>query len=169
MRKYAAILIGALLIWGCSTEKPVEKVDILPTELVANADAGVSYANIEIEGMSCAIGCAKKIEKTIAKMEGVSDCKVDFDGKLATISFDEKKVNVDQFVASIQELHDGQYKVGQVKFQAASNESNSETEEIETEVEEADVETEEDNRTAQVVHPKAVNLPNIFDVITRFY
>ena len=42
--------------------------------------------------MTCAIGCAKTIEKKLAKMEGVKSAKVDFDKKLAMVEFDEAKV-----------------------------------------------------------------------------
>ena len=47
--------------------------------------------------MTCAIGCAKSIEKKIAKMEGVKSATVDFDRKLAMVEYNEAKVNSNFF------------------------------------------------------------------------
>ncbi|OMP32430.1 heavy-metal-associated domain-containing protein [Mangrovimonas sp. DI 80] len=57
-------------------------------------DPNATYAKAEfsIEGMTCAIGCAKTIEKNISKMEGVKSATVDFDKKLAMVEYDEAKV-----------------------------------------------------------------------------
>ncbi len=45
-------------------------------------------ASFTIDGMSCAVGCAKTIEKKLAGLDGVQDAKVDFDKKTATVSYD---------------------------------------------------------------------------------
>ena len=38
--------------------------------------------------MTCAIGCAKTIEKELSDTDGVQKAAVDFDKKQATVSFD---------------------------------------------------------------------------------
>jgi len=43
--------------------------------------------------MTCEMGCAKTIEKKMAKMEGVKTAKVDFDTRLAMVEYDEAKVS----------------------------------------------------------------------------
>jgi len=55
-------------------------------------NAVFAKAEFGIEGMTCEIGCARTIEKKIAKMEGVKFAKVDFDKKLAMVEYDEAKV-----------------------------------------------------------------------------
>ena len=45
-------------------------------------------ATFHIEGMSCAIGCAKTIEKKLTEMNGVQKAAVDFDKKEAIVEFD---------------------------------------------------------------------------------
>ena len=57
-------------------------------------DPNATYAKAEfgIEGMTCAMGCAKTIEKKIAKMEGVKSATVDFDTRLAMVEYDNAKV-----------------------------------------------------------------------------
>ena len=57
-------------------------------------DPNATYAKAEfaIEGMTCQMGCAKTIEKKIAKMEGVKSAVVDFDRQLAMVEYDNAKV-----------------------------------------------------------------------------
>ena len=68
-------------------EQPVtaSKTQMDPNAIYAKAEFG-------IEGMTCAMGCAKTIEKKIAKMEGVKSAKVDFDTRLAMVEYDDAKV-----------------------------------------------------------------------------
>ena len=58
-------------------------------------DPNVIYTKAEfsIEGMTCEIGCAKSIEKKMAKMDGVKFAKVDFEKKLAMVEYDQAKVS----------------------------------------------------------------------------
>ncbi len=57
-------------------------------------DPNATYAKAEftIEGMTCAMGCAKTIEKKMAKLDGVKSAKVDFDTRIAMVEYDEAKV-----------------------------------------------------------------------------
>ena len=69
-------------------------------------DPNAIYAKAEfgIEGMTCEMGCAKMIEKKIAKMEGVKSAKVDFDKRLAMVEYDNAKVtpiSLEDAVASV--------------------------------------------------------------------
>lgn len=58
-------------------------------------DPNATYAKAEfnIKGMTCAMGCAKTIEKKLAKMDGVKSAKVDFDTQLAMVEYDVAAVN----------------------------------------------------------------------------
>lgn len=53
-----------------------------------------------VVGMHCA-SCASIISRTVKKMDGVTDCEVNYATQKATISLDPTKVNVDQLNASI--------------------------------------------------------------------
>ncbi|MEQ3666026.1 MULTISPECIES: cation transporter [unclassified Olleya] len=57
-----------------------------------NPNAKLAKAEFKIEGMTCAMGCAKTIEKKMAKMEGVKSAIVDFDRELAMVEYDEALV-----------------------------------------------------------------------------
>ena len=61
--------------------------------LFRSPNATYAKAEFTIEGMTCAMGCAKSIEKKMAKMEGVKSAIVDFDTRLAMVEYDEAKVN----------------------------------------------------------------------------
>lgn len=90
------IALFSVIMWSCKneTEPQVKTVDVEETTAkneIAD-DAVLAKAEFNIEGMTCAIGCAKTIEKKLAKMEGVKSAKVDFDKKLAMVEYDEAQV-----------------------------------------------------------------------------
>lgn len=71
-------------------------------------------AEFGIEGMTCEIGCARTIEKKIAKLEGVKYAKVDFDKKMAMVEYDQAKLtpnDLEQTVAEVGKV----YKVKDMK------------------------------------------------------
>lgn len=73
-------------------------------------------ASFNIEGMTCAIGCAKTIEKELSEMDGVQEATVDFDKKLAKVSFDSSKQTPETLVKVVEATADGKtYKVSNVK------------------------------------------------------
>jgi len=88
----------SLLALSCKNnqEPEVKTVAIEATEEKAEKilDPNATYAKVEfgIDGMTCAMGCAKTIEKKMAKMEGVKSAKVDFEKELAMVEYDEAKV-----------------------------------------------------------------------------
>jgi Cu+-exporting ATPase len=43
--------------------------------------------------MTCEMGCAKTIEKKLAKMYGMKSANVDFKNELALVEFDVAKIN----------------------------------------------------------------------------
>jgi len=77
-----------------NTESEVVTVDTTETKKAKklNPDATYAKAEFKIEGMTCAMGCAKTIEKKMAKMDGVKSAKVDFERELAMVEYDESMV-----------------------------------------------------------------------------
>ncbi|WP_339623579.1 heavy metal-associated domain-containing protein [uncultured Winogradskyella sp.] len=91
-------LIGALSVSCKDESKPEIKtvdVEVSKKDVSETLDPNATYAKVEfgIDGMTCAMGCAKTIEKKMAKMEGVKSAKVDFDKRLAMVEYDEAKVS----------------------------------------------------------------------------
>ena len=96
LKNIVAVLSLTLVFIACKNETPPEvKTVAIETEDVKTAlDPNATYAKAEftIEGMTCEMGCAKTIEKKLAKMEGVKSATVDFDRKLAMVEYDEDRV-----------------------------------------------------------------------------
>ena len=91
-------------------------IEVSKKDVAQNIDPNATYAKVEfnIEGMTCAMGCAKTIEKKVAKMEGVKSAKVDFDKKLAMVEFDEAKVTPKSIEATVTKVGEV-YKVKDMK------------------------------------------------------
>jgi len=74
-------------------------------------------ASFSIDGMTCAVGCAKTIEKQLSEMDGVQNAKVDFDKKVAIVNFDLDKLKSEDLVKAVESTGDGQtYKVSNIKL-----------------------------------------------------
>lgn len=88
-----AIVIFSLTVWSCKNETQPQLKTIEVEETTAKSkiadDAILAKAEFNIEGMTCAIGCAKTIEKKLAKMKGVKSAKVDFYKKVAMVEYDK--------------------------------------------------------------------------------
>ena len=82
-------------------------------EIVAE---NLETASFEIEGMTCAMGCAATIEKKLAETEGVKEAKVDFESKTATVAFDKTVNNQESLTKIVEGVADGKtYKVANFK------------------------------------------------------
>lgn len=107
----------AIFLMNCKNEtKPEVKTVSVETEASKTLNPNATYAKAEftIDGMTCAMGCAKTIENKIAKMDGVKSATVDFDKKLAMVEYDEAKVTtklLEQTVANVSDT----YKVSNMK------------------------------------------------------
>jgi mercuric ion binding protein len=87
-----------------------------PKKQVAIAAENVQTASFTIDGMTCAVGCAKTIEEELSNLEGVEKAAVDFDKKTATVTFDKTIQNPENLTKVVQAAGDGKtYKVSNVK------------------------------------------------------
>lgn len=113
----AFVFTSAILV-GCkdkTTEATSEKETTTTTKEIAAATKPET-ASFHIEGMTCAIGCAKTLEEKLAGMEGVQNAKVDFDKKEATVNFDGDKLSSSDLVKTVETAADGKtYKVSDIK------------------------------------------------------
>lgn len=102
-----------LLIVGCNSKSPEKKTVNHNNEITETiSDKNLSNISFPVEGMTCEIGCAARIEKKVAAMEGVASTKVDFEGKTAYVSFDSITISFDDLKTTIESLGDN-YKVGE--------------------------------------------------------
>ena len=112
-----SIFTVGLLISGCNNQKQPELKTVAienHKEKPINPDATYAKAEFTITGMTCAIGCAATIEKKIAKMDGVTFAKVDFEKQLAMVAYDKAKVNLKNLEETVTTISNV-YKVGEMK------------------------------------------------------
>tara|TARA_B100000497_G_scaffold34436_1_gene40391 strand:- start:1842 stop:2318 length:477 start_codon:yes stop_codon:yes gene_type:complete len=112
------ILLICVAVWSCKNETEPEIKIIKTSESLINTkmdnDKILAKAEFNIEGMTCAIGCAKTIEKKLAKMDGVKSAKVDFEKKLAQVEYDESIVNTVSLENTVTKASDS-YSVNDMK------------------------------------------------------
>ncbi|MEM6517567.1 MAG: heavy metal-associated domain-containing protein [Bacteroidota bacterium] len=129
MKNYLVIMLMALVLFSCKNQEAEVKTigsETAKKEKVLNPNATYAKAEFKIEGMTCAMGCAKAIEKKMAKMDGVKTAKVDFERELAMVEYDEEMVTPNSLEEAVAKAGKT-YKVKEMKTVDAFSE-NSETE-----------------------------------------
>ena len=112
------VFLLSLIVWSCKNDvqpetKTVEVAEVKEVNEI-DENALIAKAEFNIEGMSCAIGCAKTIEKKLSEMEGVKTATVDFDKKLAMVEYDEAKVTTNSLEETVTKTSD-KYSVSNMK------------------------------------------------------
>jgi Cu+-exporting ATPase len=159
------ILAILLLMMACGDVKEQVQDQNIEIEVVKNENIiedgeAKTLASLSIEGMSCEKMCAGLINEKLSNLEGVKSCNIDFESKVASVEFDDEKLNEDKMIETIRSLNDGQYSVSKVEI--------NKTIVKEIEIEEKD--EEESKETAYLDQDgTAISFFNIFDVISRIY
>jgi len=111
--KNIVVLIG-LVLFSVSCDKKLKNQEIKP-ELTLTEDQtteNLQKISLEIEGMTCEIGCARTIQSKLSKKKGVKSAKVSFEDKKGIIEFDANKITESQIVEAVNQIADGEvYKV----------------------------------------------------------
>jgi copper chaperone CopZ len=121
---FLAIALSSLMFFSCkktevSQNTTTEKTIKLNSKSIA---AKPQMATFTIEGMSCAVGCAKTIQDKLASIDGIQSATVDFDKKFATVEFDASKQTPDLLLKAVQETGDGKtYVVSNMKSEPVKN------------------------------------------------
>lgn len=112
-----ALSVSIILFSSCKQTASAPKEEATATtEKSATPIAKLETTSFTIEGMTCAIGCAKTIQDELSEMDGVQKVTVDFDKKLATVSFDATKQTTEKIIKVVEATGDGNtYKVSNVK------------------------------------------------------
>ena len=119
-KSFLAFALTSVLFISCkeTASEPTSEAATETSETTKEIVAAVKpeTATFEIEGMTCAMGCAKTIEKELAGMDGVQKATVDFDKKTATVEYDATKQTPEKLFATVEAAADGKtYKVSNVK------------------------------------------------------
>lgn len=109
---FAASITGLLFTSCKQTASAPSENTMATTEKPAINPEKVQTASFTIDGMTCAIGCAKTIEKELSEMDGVQKATVDFDKKQATVAFDSSIQTPESLTKIVEATADGStYKV----------------------------------------------------------
>lgn len=143
------LLSAFSLLMACSsnTEPTAEKTEIKAENVVV--------ADFAIDGMVCAMGCAKTIEDEVLGMSGLAASSVDYESGKAHFEYDKTQLTEAELIAKIESLADGQYHVK--PWTEPIEESVTE---ISTE-ESSNTSTEEDKAKIKVKMP-SFQIPNLF-------
>ncbi|WP_047548832.1 heavy-metal-associated domain-containing protein [Psychroserpens sp. Hel_I_66] len=121
LKNIFAIALISVSIVACKSDKDPEVITVestsqINTNAAKKLDPNATYAKAEfgIEGMTCAMGCAKTIEKKMARMDGVKSAKVDFDKQIAMVEYDEAMVTPKTLEEAVSKAGDT-YKVKDMK------------------------------------------------------
>ena len=121
-KSIVVIALTGLLFASCKDNKAEMKSETASTETAAPKvkkeipAANLQTASFTIEGMTCAIGCAKTIQEELTELDGVQEAKVDFYKKLATVTFDKTVQTPENLTKVVEETGDGKtYKVSNMK------------------------------------------------------
>ena len=143
MKKIIYFLIS-LVVLSCNSES---KKEITRTEHIKNQQDNSPKVNpnklltIEIDGMSCVMGCGSSIRKELYATKGVSEVEFDFEEErttnIAKIKFDKDLVTVDEMVRILNTMNENQFKVGKtttenIEISHLYQDENSEEEESHT-------------------------------------
>lgn len=109
---YFTLLVAGLVACNAKKEEKIEA----PLEKVEEIAQNLKNVEVEIEGMTCEIGCARLIQSKLSKTDGVTFVQVSFEDKLGTITFDENKISQEKIKEEIQKIAGGDtYKVKGLK------------------------------------------------------
>lgn len=104
-----------LITVSCKKEASTATKEVASTKTEIKAE-NLETANFTIDGMTCAVGCAKTIESKLNETEGVQEAVVNFESKIATVSYDKTKLNITSLTSTIEKVAGGDaYKVSKAE------------------------------------------------------
>ncbi|OIQ40918.1 MAG: hypothetical protein BM563_01795 [Bacteroidetes bacterium MedPE-SWsnd-G1] len=100
----------SIIIFACNTHStPNKKVDKSDLE---NQVAKFENVEVNIEGMTCEIGCAKLIESKTHKLEGITYANVSFEKGMGQFTINTNKISIEDIEKHINGIAGGElYKV----------------------------------------------------------
>ncbi|MBT8318459.1 MAG: heavy-metal-associated domain-containing protein [Lutibacter sp.] len=111
MRIFSVYLVIVLAFISC-TEVKKENTAKEPETIKQEVAAVYKNVEVEIEGMTCEIGCARLIESKLSKVEGISYSNVDFASKTGQFTYDTNKISKEDVSEKINAIAGGDlYKV----------------------------------------------------------
>jgi periplasmic mercuric ion binding protein len=114
LKTLLAFAIASTLNISCKKTETEIVTKSNETKTIAS-DAKLATTSFKIDGMTCAVGCAKTIEKGLSETAGVKSATVDFDKKTAKVEYDSNTQSPEKIIEIVEKTGDGlTYKVSNV-------------------------------------------------------
>ena len=109
MKPFHTLTLGlsVLILISCGQKEATQSET---EETVVVAVTPNATTTLDIEGMTCEMGCKAAIEKHLNKTHGVANCAVDFEKAIAVIEYDNTVITEDQLIAEVGEVANHAYK-----------------------------------------------------------
>ncbi|SNR37363.1 Cu+-exporting ATPase [Lutibacter agarilyticus] len=106
MKQLIIAFFSTIAFFSCNE---VKKETSTNKQEVTTKEVAADYKSIEvdIEGMTCEIGCARTIQSKLSKVDGVTFAKVDFEAKKGQFTFDTHKVSKNEIIKKIDGIAGG--------------------------------------------------------------
>ncbi len=116
--KLVTLVCFILALTSCEKKAEQKSIVIKSTEKKEiSADADLKRIALNIEGMTCEIGCARTIQSKLSKTEGIKFAEVNFEKKKGVVEYDANKISEKQIVAVVEKIAGGDlYKVADIKI-----------------------------------------------------
>ena len=79
-------------------------------------------SSFSVEGMTCGVGCVKKIKSQMLSLDGVSSCDVNYESSTMTFDYDQSKLNDGEIISHLSE--NTTYKFTLLSNQVANQKAN---------------------------------------------
>jgi len=106
--KILSVAVLSIFFVACGNDKPKTENTIVKTENLKNIE-------VQIQGMTCEIGCARLIQSKLYKAKGIKFAQVSFADSLGNITFDANRISAKEIKNIIQNVAGGDlYKVVEI-------------------------------------------------------
>tara|TARA_B100000073_G_scaffold313139_1_gene287376 strand:- start:231 stop:560 length:330 start_codon:yes stop_codon:yes gene_type:complete len=69
--------------------------------MISSLFAEVNTTQIKVDGMQCSYSCAGKVNSVVQNIKGVTESSVDFAKGIATVTYDNNKVNRSDIIKNL--------------------------------------------------------------------
>jgi len=164
-------LITVVLVAACrggegedGAQENDEQTAFAVVETVIEGDENKTLAHIGIEGMTCAMGCAKVIESTLRGTDGVASVEVVFEEEMANIEYDPNRISEKELMATITGVSDS-YGITSCEVQKHV---------VANPIDEVELGDEAKKNEEGVIekvseYAPTIEFPNIFDLLNKLY
>ena len=76
-------------------------ISIIPLVIFTTLLAKDNAAYVKVDGMMCGYSCSGKVSKVVQNLKGVKECDVDFEKGIATVLYDDKKLEEKDILQSL--------------------------------------------------------------------